>query len=227
MRVASAFSPRGEVTLGRRGEVLELRVNGVFVIDTAETSTERALAQEALARCDHPDRVLLGGLGLGFTAAEVLTDPRVGLVEVVEIEPAVIDWLADGTVPHGPALLVDPRLQVVQADVAAHLRSLPAESTDLVLLDVDNGPGYLVHEHNAALYRRSALADLVRITRPGGSVVIWSASRAPGLAESMAEVFPETDETALPVRLQDRQEQYWLYAGRVSGSRGTGSPPGG
>src|SRR5699024_3121660 len=95
MRVASAVSPRGEVTLHRREDALDLRVNGVFVMDTAETGTERALARAALAGSQRVDRVLLGGLGLGFTAAEVLADPRVELVDVVEIEPAVIDWLAD------------------------------------------------------------------------------------------------------------------------------------
>lgn len=227
MRVASATSPRGEVLLRQHEGALELRVNGVFVMDTAETTTERTLARAALTGCDRPDRVLLGGLGLGFTAAKLLTDPRVGWVEVVEIEPAVIDWLADGTVPHGPALLADPRLEVIPGDIAAHLRALPVESTDVVLLDVDNGPGHLVHEQNAGLYRRPALAEAARVLRPGGAVVIWSAARAPKLAETMAAVFAEVSESALPVRLQGRDEQYWLYSGRVSGSHGTGSAPAG
>lgn len=224
MKVASAVSARGEVTLGRREDAWELRVNGVFVMDTAETSTERALARAALARCDRPDRVLVGGLGLGFTAAEVLADPRVDHLEVVEIEPAVIDWLADGTVPHGPALLADPRLQVVRGDFATHLPVLPVASTDLVLLDVDNGPGYLVHTQNAGLYGAAGLAEVARVLRPGGAVVIWSAAQAPELSEAMAALFAEVSESALPVRLQDRDEQYWLYSGRVSGSPGTGSP---
>ncbi|WP_147917659.1 spermidine synthase [Ruania zhangjianzhongii] len=227
MRVASAVSARGEVLLRRREDALELRVNGVFVMDTAETSTERALARAGLTGCARPDQVLLGGLGLGFTAAEVLADPRVQLLEVVEIEPAVIDWLADGTVPHGPALLTDPRLQVVPGDIAAHLQARPQESTDLVLLDVDNGPGFLVYPRNAGLYGQAMLAEAARVLRPGGAVVIWSAARAPELAEVLATVFAEVSESALPVRLQGRDEQYWLYTGRVSGSHGTGSPPSG
>ena len=227
MRVASAVSPRGEVTLHRREDALELRVNGVFVMDTAETGTERALARAALAGRQRADRVLIGGLGLGFTAAEVLADPRVELVDVVEIEPAVIDWLAQGTVPHGPALLADPRLRVVRGDVAAHLQALPEGSRDLVLLDVDNGPGHLVHTQNAGLYDAAGLAEVARVLQPGGAVVIWSAAQAPELAEAMAALFTEVTESALPVRLQGRDEQYWLYSGRVSGSPGTGSPPSG
>lgn len=235
MRVARAHSPRGEVLLRRREDALELRVNGVFVMDTAETSTERALARAALADCAHPDRILLGGLGLGFTAAEILRDPRVGLLEVVEIEPAVIDWFIDGTVPHGRALLADPRLRVVRADIVEHLRSLPSASWDLVVLDVDNGPEHLVHEQNATLYGRPMLAETVRVLRPGGAVVIWSSAQAPQLAEEMATLFAEVTESALPVRLQDRDEQYWLYSGRVgerpsgrvSESPSTGWPPAG
>ena len=227
MRVASATSPRGEVTLTRRADVLELRVNGVFVMDTAQTSAERALARAALDRVAQPERVLVGGLGLGFTAAEVLTDERVAHLEVVELEPAVIDWLADGTVPHGPALLSDPRLHITEDDVAARIAALPAGAVDVLLLDVDNGPGHLVHEGNARLYRWPALAALTRVLRPGGAVVIWSAARAPDLAEAMAATFPGSGEEALDVRLQDRDEQYWLYAGWVNGSPGTGSAPAG
>ena len=123
VEVARAESERGELVLRQRTEpdgstTLELRANGVFVMDTRETSSERALAREALARHEAPGSVLVGGLGLGFTLAEVLADPRVRRVVVAEIEPALVGWLRDGTVPHGPALLADPRVEVRVADVA-------------------------------------------------------------------------------------------------------------
>src|SRR5699024_9322616 len=97
------------------------------------------------------------------------------------------------------------------------------------LLDVDNGPGHLVHEGNAGLYRPPALAGLARVVRPGGAVGIWSAARAPELAEAMAATFAASGEQALEVQLQGRAEQYWLYSGwvgghgQLSGSPGTGS----
>ena len=157
--VARAASPRGEVSLCRRDDdVLELRVNGVFVMDTAETSSERALARVALAAVARPARVLVGGLGLGFTAAEVLADDRVAGLDVVEIEQAVLDWLSDGTVPHGPALLADARLTVHIDDVLSYMSRARAASYDVVLLDVDNGPDQLVHLPNRALYERAGLA---------------------------------------------------------------------
>ena len=112
--VARAESERGELVLRQRTEpdgstTLELRANGVFVMDTRETSSERALAREALARHEAPGSVLVGGLGLGFTLAEVLADPRVRRVVVAEIEPALVGWLRDGTVPHGPGLARRPQ----------------------------------------------------------------------------------------------------------------------
>jgi spermidine synthase len=214
MEVARAESGRGELVLRAREDgVLELRANGVFVMDTAETTSERALATEALRRHDDPRTVLVGGLGLGFTLAEVLADDRVGSVVVAEIEPALVGWLRDGTVPHGPALLSDPRVEVAEGDVADVLAA--AESAyDLVLLDVDNGPGYLVHEANAALYGAGLLAATRRAIRPGGLCVVWSAARDDALRETMTRVFGEAEEAAYDVDLQGRDEQYWLYWSR-------------
>jgi spermidine synthase len=214
---ARATSPRGEVVLRERREaggppVLELRVNGVFVMDTAETTSERALATEALALADRPRTVLVGGLGLGFTLAEVLADPRVEQVTVAELEPALVGWLRDGTVPHGPALLADARVRVVEGDVASVLAAAGDAAYDLVLLDVDNGPGYLVHDANAALYERPFLATVHRVTR--GVAVVWAAEESPALTEALAAVFGEARATPYAVRLQGRAEEYWLHVAR-------------
>lgn len=223
VEVARATSSRGELLLRRRydgaHEVLELRANGVFVMDTAETSSEEALAREALAVVDRPRHVLVGGLGLGFTLRAVLADHRVGRCTVVEIEEALVDWLRDGTVPHGSDLLGDPRVEVRVADVAEELASVDPAAFDLVLLDVDNGPGYLVHDANAALYRQPFLASLRRVLRPGGAVVIWSAAREPALLTTLDEAYDSAEEVACPVSLQGREEHYWLYAGRLAPGR--------
>lgn len=192
--------------------MLELRANGLFVMDTAETGSEQALARTALARVDHPGTVLVGGLGLGFTLRAVLADPRVRRCTVVEIEPALVTWMRDGTVSHGPALLADDRVEVVVEDIADHLRGAPATAYDLVLLDVDNGPANLVHAANADLYRPPLLAELRRVCR--GTAVIWSAARSPGLHAALAAGFGEVAELRCPVDLQGRGEDYWLYAAR-------------
>ncbi len=213
-------SERGELVLRERRDPLqpgtphlELRANGVFVMDTLEHTSERALASRALGFAADPRRVIVGGLGLGFTLAEVLADPRVELCTVVEIEPDLVAWLRDGTVPHGPALLADPRVRVVVEDVAVALRAAPAASYDLVLLDVDNGPGYLVHDANAELYRAPALADARRALAPGGLLVVWSAAPAPALRAAMAAVFGAAEEVAYDAPAHGRVGEYFLYVG--------------
>ena len=215
-QVAASESERGQLVLRRRDDgALELRANGVFVMDTVETSTEVALALRALELHADPQSVLIGGLGLGFTLEAALRDVRVRRVEVVEIEPALVDWMRDGTIEHGPALLADARVVVTTADVALALRDAPPSEHDLILLDVDNGPGYLVHDANAGLYRAPALEDAKRATRPGGMVVVWSAAEARDLEETMGEVFGRfrTEAVSYEVDLQGRAETYWLYVG--------------
>ncbi|MFL6059680.1 MAG: spermidine synthase [Marmoricola sp.] len=227
VEIARAETPRGEVVLrerrdlagdGTRGlRVLELRVNGVFVMDTLETTTERALANRALALGPEVSSVLVGGLGLGFTMHEVLADPRVTSCTVVELEEALVGWMRDGTVPHGPQMLADERLRIVGGDVAMALTEAPEDAFDLVLLDVDNGPGYLVHDANQALYAEPFLDAARRAV--AGVLVIWSASEAPQLEAVLEGVFGNVTATPYEVELGDRVEHYWLYSAEKSAQK--------
>jgi spermidine synthase len=123
--------------------------------------------------------------------------------------------MRDGTVPHGPGLLADERANPVVADIGVALVEAADDSYDLLLLDVDNGPGYLVHEANAALYEPPFLVEARRLLRPGGALVIWSAERSPALEGTLEEVFGAAEARAYDVRLQERDEQYWLHVARV------------
>jgi spermidine synthase len=218
VEIARAETERGDVVLRRRtsptaADVVELRVNGVFVMDTLETTSEIELAAQALDLVERPDAVLIGGLGLGFTLQRVLADARVERAVVVEIEEPLIEWMRDGTVPHGPAILADARATVVNADIAMAIAE--ARSTyDLVLLDVDNGPGYLVHEGNEGVYEEDFLRRCRDLLSPGGVLVVWSANAAPDLLEAMRAVFGGAEEQAHDVLLQERPEQYNLYLAR-------------
>ncbi|WP_139977968.1 hypothetical protein [Nocardioides litoris] len=222
VEIARAESERGELVLRERrpgpddppgAPALELRANGVFVMDTVEVSTERALARAALDTVAEPRAVVVGGLGLGFTMHEVLADPRVEVCAVVEVEEALVGWMRDGTVPHGPGLLADGRVRVVVADIAVAVAEARPASYDLVLLDVDNGPGYLVHDANAALYEEPFLSDVGRVLRPGGALAVWSAAESSGLEAALGRVFDDVRAVPLEVRLQERDETYWLYVG--------------
>ena len=222
--VARCDSDRGELVLRERRPspedpsggptVLELRANGVFVMDTSEHASEQALADAALAVVEAPQRVLVGGLGLGFTVQRVLGDRRVERVDVVEIEPALVEWMRDGTIPHGRRLLADDRVRVVVADLAQAVTEAGPSTYDVLLLDVDNGPDQLVHQTNAALYDAPFLRAALDRLSPGGAVVVWSAERSTSLVETLRSVFGEVEEQDHAVRLQDRDEHYWLYAAR-------------
>jgi spermidine synthase len=222
--VARSESERGELVLRERRPspddpaggptVLELRANGIFVMDTSEHASEQALADAALATVAEPRRVLVGGLGLGFTLDRVLGDRRVEHVDVVEVEPALVEWMRDGTIPHGRRLLADSRARVVVADLVRAVTEAGPSTYDVVLLDVDNGPGQLVHATNAAIYDAPFLRALRDRLGPGGALVVWSAERTPALVETLREVFSEVEERDHPVRLQDRDEHYWLYSAR-------------
>jgi spermidine synthase len=212
----------GEVALRRRtgpgGTVVtELIVDGVFTMDDVDTSTERALATETLRRCPGEElRVLVGGLGLGWTAATVLAEPRVAVVDVAELEPALVGWAADGLLPGLPALSAE-RLTLHVADVAAQLAGSPRH-WDAVLLDVDNGPAFLVHGSNAGLYTDAGLTAALEALRPGGVLAIWSSDPAPELADRLAALpgTADVEHLVLPVERGGRRFDYAIVFARAA-----------
>lgn len=193
------------------GDVYELIVNGTFAMDSAETSTERLLARTALDRIERPATVAVGGLGLGFTVAELLTDDRVERVEVVELEPAVLEWVAAGLVPPTAHVLADGRVHTHAADIADWVERRTAGSVDVLLLDVDNGPDFLIHQANAALYRGPFLRRARGALRSGGCLLVWSADPSEPLRHALAEAFGTCAEIPATVRRQDRSIDYVVY----------------
>ena len=210
--IARDGSAVGEVALSRRGSVIELIVGGAFVMDTVDVSTEVELASGALARHLAPRRVLVGGLGLGFTAQAVLGDRRVEEVVVVEAAGPLVEWAGADLLPTD---LRDPRLRFEVADVAGTLARSRRE-WDVILLDVDNGPGFLVHPSNAELYSVSGVRAAYQALAPGGVLAIWSSHRAPELAALLREVSRcegggEVEESVRMIERQERELEYAIY----------------
>ncbi len=210
--LARADSPRGEVVLRRRlltgaREVDELIVNGTFAMDSAETSTERALAR-TLPRPGA--EVLVGGLGLGFTAAELLR-LGAGRVEVVEIEGCLVSWARAGVTGTLAAVATDPRVRLTVADIADVLRAEDDRRWDAIVLDVDNGPDFLIHEANARVYSAELLAAAADRLRPGGVLAVWCQGPAPALALTLAGLGGAVREELTEVVRQGRQFTYAIY----------------
>lgn len=206
----------GEVVLRRRGTgdavVHELIVNGVFLMDTVDVSTERLLAEAALAAVEGTAlRVLVGGLGLGVTTATLLAEPRVARVTVVEVEPLLVGWLRAGVTPSPTGLWDDDRLDVVLGDVAEVVTGLPDARLDAFLFDVDNGPDFLVHASNERVYEAPMLRRAGLSVRHGGVVAVWSASRSAALAAVLASEVGPCSERLVTVARQGRQVEYAIY----------------
>ena len=204
-QLARADTPHGEIALRRRGEVVELIVNGVFAMDSAEVTSELALAD---AVGDQPGVVVVGGLGLGFTAARLLANGA-RFVHVVELARPLIDWALAGVTEQLERVAHDPRVRLHHADIAEWLPRRD-DSFDAILLDVDNGPGFLIHDHNARVYAADWLAGAVARLAPGGLLVIWSEGAAPQLARALAELGQLT-ERIVTVEREGRRFGYALY----------------
>ncbi len=214
--LARGTGPLGETLLRRRGAddgaVLELVVNGVFTMDSRETSSERALA--GFARGVGSDAVLVGGLGLGYTAAGVLDrlDTR-GRLDVVELDPHLVDWAHDGVTPLLGRVAQDPRTLLHVADVGHVLRGQaePAGPWSAILLDVDNGPDFLIHTDNSDLYGRPTLTAALSRLVPGGVLAVWCQGPAPALLTALRDLDPGATEHRYTVTREGRRFTYVIY----------------
>lgn len=200
-------TPRGELVLRRDGGHHEIVSNGMFLMDTRDGRSERELVRAAVR--GPGARVLIGGLGVGFSLAEALALDPAG-VTVVEIEPAVLRWNRDHL---GTAALADPRVTVELADLADFL-TRPGRY-DAVCLDVDNGPEWTVTVDNAALYGDPALSQVDALLAPGGTLAVWSASAAPAFEARLRARYREVEVRTIAV---PRGEPDVVYAAR--GPRG-------
>ena len=160
------------------------RIDGIELMSTRVHGSEELLAELAVQRRGGAlaTRVLVGGLGMGFTLARVLALlPADAAVEVVELVPEVVQWNRDLLGPFAGHPLRDPRVQVVVADVADVLAGKHG-CYDAVLLDVDNGPEALARPGNDRLYRERGLGAAKASLRRGGVLAIWSAGEDPAFA---------------------------------------------
>ncbi len=168
-----------ELTLLQRDEDFAIRLSGVpgDLMNSRMHHSEEALAELGCARLDAVEnaRVLVGGLGMGFTLAAVLrTVPRSAEVIVAELVPAVAEWNRGALGQCAGRPVDDDRTHVHLGDVADLIKQ-PAGGFDAILLDVDNGPEAMTAADNEWLYSTSGLREIYAALRPEGIVAIWSA----------------------------------------------------
>jgi spermidine synthase len=176
--IGQTRAPDGaELALTLRSGEYVILANGKSLMSSRMHGSEEALATFACARIrgrEEP-RVLIGGLGMGFTLRATLDLlPQDGTVVVAELLPAVVEWNRGPLGPLAGHPLKDRRVRVEQGDVAATLRS-SVDAFDAILLDVDNGPAAFATSGNAALYNDAGLAAARKALREGGVLAVWSA----------------------------------------------------
>ncbi|MER7891628.1 spermidine synthase [Micromonospora sp. NPDC094482] len=185
--VDRALTTRGELVLRESAGHYEIISNGVFLMDTRAGASERLLVREALRLLRPGARLLIGGLGVGFSLAEAAASALPAEIVVLEIEKTIIDWHRCELAAFSANALDDPRVRVVNEDLVTWLRHTP-ELFDAICLDTDNGPDWTVFQQNDALYDEDGTALLRDRLRDGGVLAIWSAAAAPAYAARLAAV---------------------------------------
>ncbi|MGB6221233.1 spermine synthase [Haloferula sp.] len=165
-----------------------MKVDGVTLMSTIATSSEQLMAELACAA--GPRRVLIGGLGFGFTLRKVLELCGADVeVEVAELLPEVVAWNREFLLEVNGHLLDDSRVKVHVGDVKESIDRAAGGKFDAVMLDVDNGPDSLVHRDNDQLYGRRGFRRVKSALAAKGRVVYWSANRDKGFERELAKEF--------------------------------------
>jgi spermidine synthase len=219
--LASESTPLGSLCLRRREllsrpgtMVTEITLNQELLMSSYYTISERQLARSALDINPGGDlRVLIGGLGLGYTAREVLTSKRVAYVEVVELLPQVIDWLRRGLFPLTEELKADSRLSLVTGDIFARLSHPPEQKFDLILIDVDHSPEQHLNNSSSFFYTEEALLSAREHLAPNGVFAIWSCAETLPFVKILYSVFKKVTvkDVTFKNELIDQVTTDWLF----------------
>ena len=173
-----SVTPDGkELVLYERDGVFAIRVDGMELMTSRVHGSEEDMATLVLAEVKaRQPRILIGGLGMGFTLRAVLNGmPAKGLITVAELLPEIVCWNRDHLAHLAGSPLDDPRVTLIEGDVGQVIASQPS-AFDAILLDVDNGPAALTDPRNARLYIADGLATIKSSLRNGGILGVWSAS---------------------------------------------------
>jgi spermidine synthase len=206
----------GEIVLYERDGAYFIRVNGLELMSSRAHGSEEDLARLALAKVQRKKpKVLVGGLGMGFTLRAVLDAvPKSAKVMVAEILPAIIFWNRNELAHLAGSPLEDPRVAIVERDVAEIIAAAPS-AFDAVLLDVDNGPAALTVVANERLYGPSGLATIRRCLRLGGVLGVWSADPDKAFERRLATSGFKVSTETVPARRGGKGPKHTIFVASV------------
>ena len=193
--LATSTTPDGErVTLHEHDGHYFLKVAGLQLMSTTASSSEEQMAELSCANLPAKPRVLIGGLGFGFTLKRVLelTEPD-ATVEVAELLPIIVAWNREFMEEVNGKLLDDPRVKIHVGDVYDLIDRCGSERYHTILLDVDNGPDPFVQNVNERLYTKSGITRIKNALQPRGRVIFWSAHPDRSFARSLEGCFKKVE----------------------------------
>lgn len=214
--LGKARAPDGEeLTLARRGDELVIRIGGRDLMSSRLHGSEEEMARVACEGARPDARVLVGGLGLGYTLRATLDalGPAARVV-VAEIVPAVLEWNRGPLAHLARRPLHDPRVAVEATDVGSVIRR-PGARWDAILLDVDNGPVALTRRANQVLYTSVGLDATKRALRPGGVLAVWSAAPDEPFGQRLKRAGFKVTVVPTPARGPKGGSMHTVFYGRV------------
>ncbi|MBO9498911.1 MAG: spermidine synthase [Novosphingobium sp.] len=215
--IDTAQVPGGEeLRLFRHGRDFMIVLDRNELMSSRMSGSEEALATMSLERIAGHKRkhLLIGGYGMGFTLRKALeTIGRDGRVTVAELVPKIVEWARGPMKELEAGCLDDPRVDLVEADVALIIAGARAEF-DAILLDVDNGPDGLVRDENGQLYSRAGLLAAREALKPGGVLAIWSAGPDPAFATRLRKARFDVDEVRVRARSNGKGAKHVIWFAR-------------
>ncbi len=188
-----------------------LKIGSVPLMNTRASSSEQEMAELACGS-GRAKRVLIGGLGFGYTLRKVLElVPPDAVVEVAELLPEIVAWNREHLLEVNGRLLDDPRVSVLQQDVVDLIGRCGQRRYDAILLDVDNSPDPLVQKGNGRLYSPRGLEKTKRALSPGGRVVFWSANRDKAFGRLLGTVFAKVESVGAKAYPQAKRFTHTLF----------------
>ena len=223
INIAETVAPDGATfrLVGHDGEFY-LYMNDRQVMSTALTHSELLLANGGCAFADQRrnPRILIGGLGLGFSLRRCLEiNGEKAVIEVAELLPEIIRWNRECLDGSTDEILADPRTRVVEADVYDLIRKAADKGPryDAILLDVDDGPSSLLQPRNARIYGKAGLELIKRALTSGGRVAFWAATVEPALLRAMQRSGFQVEEVAAGKHVRAKRQAHRIYLGEKQG----------
>ena len=214
VKLAESTFTGGILSLAEHDGTYSISLDGKELMHSRANASELLLGSLGVARLNNETdaRVLIGGLGLGFTLKSVLES--VGdktIIEVAEMIPEVIEWNRTYLKNLNGSLLDHPQVEIRVMDVTRLIQQAETNTYDAILMDVDNGPNAMVCETNASLYSKNGIRSICRVLKNDGRLVVWSAGPDQGFEKRLGRAGLKVEAVRAKAHSGAKSPSHFLY----------------